>query len=116
MPYPARRLVLAEIPASALTPAVTKIEASDNQIQEVKADIAGAANLEELLLYKNKIKTVDPAIGQLKKLKVLNLFNQGVLAKLPWPAVLTRSHRGAAAVPHARYTRAGAGLLRPIRT
>ena len=76
---------LTEIPASALTPAVTKIEASDNQIQEVKADIAGAANLEELLLYKNKIKTVDPAIGQLKKLKVLNLFNQGVLAKLPWP-------------------------------
>ena len=91
VPYPAR-LVLAEIPASALTPAVTKIEASDNQIQEVKADIAGAANLEELLLYKNKIKTVDPAIGQLKKLKVLNLFNQGVLAKLPWPAVFTRSH------------------------
>jgi Leucine-rich repeat (LRR) protein len=85
VPYPARRLVLAEIPASALTSTVTKIEASDNQIQEVKADIAGAANLEELLLYKNKIKTVDPAIGQLKKLKVLNLFNQGVLAKLPWP-------------------------------
>ena len=83
-PCPAPRLVLAEIPASALTPTVTKIEASDNQIQEVKADIAAAANLEELLLYKNKIKTVDPAIGQLKKLKVLNLFNQGVLAKLPW--------------------------------
>ena len=49
------------------------------------AAIAAAANLEELLLYKNKISTVDPAIGQLKKLKVLNLFNQGVLAKLPWP-------------------------------
>ena len=55
---------------------MTKIEATDNQIQEVKAGIAAAVNLEELLLYKNKIKTIDPAIGQLKKLKVLNLFNQ----------------------------------------
>jgi len=85
VPPSARRFVIAEIPATALTPTTIKLEASDNQIQEVKADIAGAANLEELLLYKNKIKTVDPAIGQLKKLKVLNLFNQGVLAKLPWP-------------------------------
>ena len=66
----------ADLPASALTPEVTKIEATDNQIQEVKAGIAAAVNLEELLLYKNKIKTIDPAIGQLKKLKVLNLFNQ----------------------------------------
>ena len=76
--------MLAEIPASALSPTLTKLEASDNQIQEVKADIAGATNLEELLLYKNRVRTVDPAIGQLRKLKVLNLFNQGVLAKLPW--------------------------------
>ena len=75
---------LAELPASVLSLMVTQIEASDNQIEEITVDIAAAANLEELLLYKNKVKTVDPAIGQLQKLKVLNLFNQGVLTKLPW--------------------------------
>ena len=33
------------------------------------AAIAAAVNLEELLLYKNKVRTVDPAIGQLKGAK-----------------------------------------------
>jgi len=75
---------LTELPASALSVLVKQIEASDNQIEEITAGIAAAINLEELLLYKNRVRTVDPAIGQLRKLKVLNLFNQGVLAKLPW--------------------------------
>ena len=75
---------LTELPESALSVLVKQIEASDNLIEEVTAGIAAAINLEELLLYKNKVRTVDPAIGQLRKLKVLNLFNQGVLAKLPW--------------------------------
>ena len=75
---------LTELPASVYSVLVTQIEASDNQIEEIAAGIGAALNLEELLLYKNKVRTVDPAIGQLRKLKVLNLFNQGVLAKLPW--------------------------------
>lgn len=39
------------------------------------ASVGAAADLEELLLFKNKIKTVDKAIGNLGKLGTLNLFN-----------------------------------------
>lgn len=70
-----------------------KVEASDNAITAVGPEIATAVNLEELLLYKNSIKSVDPAIGELKKLKTLNLFNniKGGLAKLPWKELGTLS-------------------------
>ena len=75
---------LVDIPTSVLTTLVKQIDASENYIEEVPAAIAAAVNLEELKLFGNTVRTVDPAIGQLQKLKVLNLFNQGVLAKLPW--------------------------------
>lgn len=38
---------------------------------------------EELLLYANKIKKVPPSIGKLKKLKVLNCFNNAIGLSLP---------------------------------
>ena len=78
---------LVDIPTSVLTTLVKQIDASENFIEEVPAAISAAVNLEELKLFGNTVRTVDPAIGQLQKLKVLNLYNQGrglVLAKLPW--------------------------------
>jgi len=58
------------------------LDVSDNALTEVPAAIGGAADLEELLLFKNKIKTVDKAIGSLGKLTTLNLFNN-VCMKVP---------------------------------
>lgn len=61
----------------------TKLDASDNALTEVPASIGGATELEELLLYKNKIKTVDKAIGECKKLTTLNLFNNQIMKAPP---------------------------------
>jgi len=72
---------LTELPA--IKPGTTKVDASDNAITEVKADIAGATDLEELLLFKNKIKTLDKAIGSLGKLTTLNLFNNAIMKAPP---------------------------------
>jgi len=82
---------LTELPPLSAT--ITKLEASDNNITAIGPEIAKGTGLEELLLYKNKIKTVDPAIAELKNLKTLNLFNNisGGLAKLPWPQLGTLS-------------------------
>jgi len=60
----------------------TKLDASDNALTEVPASIGDCAALEELLLFKNKIKTVDKAIGSLGKLVTLNLFNNACM-KVP---------------------------------
>lgn len=60
----------------------TSLDASDNALTEVPAAIGGATELEELLLFKNKIKTVAKEIGELTNLKTLNLFNNAMM-KVP---------------------------------
>ena len=62
----------------------TKIELSDNALTEVPASIGElAGSLEELLVYKNKIKTIAPEIGTLQKLGTLNCFNNALMKAPP---------------------------------
>ena len=58
----------------------TSIDASDNTLVELPESIAVACkdSLEELLLFKNKIKTIHPTLGDLQSLVTLNLFNNQI--------------------------------------
>ena len=63
-----------EIPAG-----TTAIDGSDNKLTALPASIATCKDtLGELLLFKNKIKTVDAALAELGQLTTLNLFNNQI--------------------------------------
>lgn len=59
-----------------------KIDANSCGLTAIPAEIEGAAALEELLLFANKIKDVPAALGKCTELTTINLFNNQV-KKLP---------------------------------
>jgi Leucine-rich repeat (LRR) protein len=61
---------------------LTTLDANGCALTAVPAEIEGCVELEELLLYANKIKDVPAAIGKLEALTTINLFNNQV-RKLP---------------------------------
>ena len=62
--------------------ALEKLDANACMLTKVPDEIESCASLEELLLYKNKIKECSAKIGALTNLTTLNLFNNQ-LKKLP---------------------------------
>ena len=76
--------LLTTLPADVLQTltALTSIDVSDNKLIKFPDEISDCAELEELVLYRNGLKTLPASIGKLGKLKVLNVFNNQ-LTKLP---------------------------------
>ncbi|KOO25026.1 leucine-rich repeat-containing protein 1 [Chrysochromulina tobinii] len=61
---------------------LTMLDASDNKLTALTDAIGECTELEELILYRNGIKALPAAVGKLKKLRVLNVFNNQLI-KLP---------------------------------
>jgi Leucine-rich repeat (LRR) protein len=73
---------LKELTAEQLNESLVKIDASDNTLTVLPAEIGACVNLEELLLFANQLKILPKELGALPNLKVLNLFNNKLM-KLP---------------------------------
>lgn len=59
-----------------------KLDASGCGLAKIPDEIEKCTGLQELLLYKNKLKELTPKVGALKELGTLNIFNN-VVKKLP---------------------------------
>jgi len=73
---------LKELGKEVLTDKLTKIDASDNALTVLGAEIGACTALEELLLFANQLKVLPKELGSLANLRVLNLFNNKLM-KLP---------------------------------
>lgn len=73
---------LCELPSEKLEAGVSRLDASENCLIGLPAELSQCTSLLHLLLYSNQIKALPAEIGKLSKLRTLNLFNNKLM-KLP---------------------------------